>query len=397
MAQANWIAESNQQGAALGYAVASAGDANGDEIDDVIIGASSHRGRTGNGEGRVFVFFGSRAGLQLEPAWIWWEERHRLFLGRVVAGAGDLNGDGFDDVLAGTFGEQSSREDSRVSVFAGSSVGVLPNKRGEMPHRITARRVQPPPPPLWSQAWFWAVVGVTLTALAATGWHTLATMRLRRQLRIAEQEGMIERERTRIAQDLHDHLGSNLASITLLSEVARRDLLVPGKVEAHLSSLANTARSLTRELEEIVWAVNPRKDKLDQLVSFFSAYAEEFLRPTNLRCRLDFPDELAEQVVPAEVRHDLFLVFKEALTNVVKHAGATEVRIRLALEKGMLALTIEDDGCGFDLPAVRPERNGLENILSRIGKLGGHCQFSSQREKGTRVEVRVRLQPQLGI
>jgi signal transduction histidine kinase len=202
---------------------------------------------------------------------------------------------------------------------------------------------------------------------------------------------MIEQERVRIAQDLHDHLGSNLATITLLSEVARRDLHAPEQAEAHLRNITGTTRDLTRALEEIVWAVNPRKDRLDQLVCYFSAYAEEFLKPTDLRCRLDFPEDLPNLAIPSEIRHHLFLVFKEALTNIVKHSGASEVRIGLRMESLRLALLVEDNGCGFNPAAAPSGRNGLSNMRARIERMGGECDVISRPGQGTRVRVEVSL------
>jgi signal transduction histidine kinase len=391
LTELNWFVECNQSGSSLGQGASGAGDVNGDGFADIIIGAPSHRGRTRGGEGRAFVFHGTPAGLQTEPAWIMYEERPRLLFGRTAASAGDINCDGFSDVLVGTIMDRGVAEGGQVSVYAGSRNGVLPNLLGQMPHRIAARRFIPPAPPLWSYGWFWGAAGLVLVGMSAAAWHIVTTTRLRRQLRRAEQQRMIEQERLRIAQDLHDHLGSNLATITLLSEVARRDLDVPGRAQAHLTNITGTARDLTRALEEIVWAVNPRKNRLDQLVSYFSAYAEEFLKPTDLRCRLDFPDELPELVVPSEIRHELFLVFKEALTNVVKHAAAAEVRIRLSVEEHALSLTIDDNGRGFDSALVRPGRDGLTNMRSRVEKLGGRCDIASQPGGGTRVQVEVSL------
>jgi signal transduction histidine kinase len=234
-------------------------------------------------------------------------------------------------------------------------------------------------------------VVLLLAGTSAAGWHLVTTARLKRQLRVAEQARTLEHERLRIAQDLHDQLGANLTTITLLSEVARREASAPDKVEDHLRNISGTARDLTRALEEIVWAVNPRKDKLDQMVAYFSAYAEEFLKPTDLRCRLDFPDELPERVVPSEVRHPLFLILKEALTNIVKHAAASEVHISLDIADSKLRLAVEDNGSGFDPSQVRNGANGLANMRTRVAKHGGTCDVISQAGRGTRIQVEIAL------
>lgn len=387
---ADWFVESNQGGAGLGQGVGQAGDVNGDGFADVILGAPGYNGTYAD-EGRAFVFHGSRFGLRTNAAWAGRFSHPRLFLGRTVTTAGDVNRDGFDEALVCGPMDSAAAPGGVVRVYTRSPNGLPPFDADPDSHPIVAFRLTPPTPPLWAQSWFWGVGGLMLVGLSAIGWHLVTTTRLKRQLRRSEQARLLEQERLRIAQDLHDHLGSNLATITLLSEVARRDLRVPDKADAHLNHISGTARDLTRALEEIVWAVNPRKNKLDQLVAYFSAYAEEFLRTTELRCRLDFPDELPELVVASEIRHELFLVFKEALTNIVRHAAASEVRVRLTVTGLRLALTIEDDGLGFESSSVRPARNGLANMRSRVEKLGGQCHIHSEPGKGTRVHVEVGL------
>jgi signal transduction histidine kinase len=306
--------------------------------------------------------------------------------------AGDINADGFDDVIVGGLMDKTDPDGGMVALYMGSRTGLLPFGYDPGSHPISARRIEPAPQVWWTQAWFWAVATLILVAIGlVSAWHIVTTTRLRRQLRHSEQERTLERERLRIARDLHDQLGSNLTTITLLSEVARRDLSAPDKAVNHLANIMGTARELTRALDEIVWAVNPRKDRLDQLASYFSAYAEEFLRPTDLRYRIDFPEELPDRIIPSEVRHHLFLVLKEALTNVVKHAAASEIRIRLKTAQAGLELTIEDDGRGFDQAAPDTGRNGLRNNRRRVEEIGGACDIASQVSEGTRIRVTVRL------
>ena len=153
---------------------------------------------------------------------------------------------------------------------------------------------------------------------------------MRRKLEVIHRQQAIERERTRIAKDIHDHLGANLTRISLLSQSAHGELENPAQAAAQLERIYNTSRELTRSMDEIVWAVNPQHDTLDSLASYLGNFAQEYLVSINIRCRLDVPLHLPHWPITAETRHNVFLAFKEALHNVVKHSGANEVSVFLA-------------------------------------------------------------------
>ena len=153
-------------------------------------------------------------------------------------------------------------------------------------------------------------------------------------------------------------------------------------------------------MDEIVWAVNPRHDRLDSLASYLSRFAYEYLSVAEIRCRLDLPLHLPTLPVTAEVRHNLFLAFKEALHNIIKHAAASEVRVELKLEAAQLALQVADDGRGFDAatPANGPSAagriaggEGLANMRRRLAEIGGACEIRSEPGRGTTVTFTVPL------
>jgi signal transduction histidine kinase len=165
------------------------------------------------------------------------------------------------------------------------------------------------------------------------------------------------------------------------------------------------SRSLTRSLAEIVWAVNPRNDNLESFVTYACHFAEEFLRPTGVRCFLEVPEELPARELSTEIRHNLFMVVKEAVNNVAKHARASRVRIRIAVDSDRFKLMIEDNGCGFQVPSAtstskpasgrigRPSGNGLDNMRHRIESLGGEFQLHSAPGTGTRIEASLAFAP----
>ena len=233
--------------------------------------------------------------------------------------------------------------------------------------------------------WFRAAAGLAAVALVAGTVRYITTRRLRRRLERLEWQRVIEGDRGRIARDIHDDLGAGLTQITLLSELARRES--PHEMEAHLVQISDTARELTQAVDEIVWAVNPRQDTLDGLVNYICQFAQEYLTVAGILCRLDVPGHLPPLPLSADVRHNLFLAVKEALNNIVKHAQAREVRLRLIQEHGRLTFVIEDDGRGFDAPD--PNGQGLGNLANRLSAVGGQCSISSEPGRGTRVELNV--------
>jgi signal transduction histidine kinase len=240
-------------------------------------------------------------------------------------------------------------------------------------------------PFFWQTWWFrLSLIGVLVASVVAVVRY-VSFRRLRLQLRRLEQEAAVQKERTRIAKDLHDDLGAHLSQIAMLSELAQTDFNKPAQARGHLDLIFRTARSVTRSLDEIVWAVNPRNDSLDRFTAHLCTFAPEFLRAAGISCRLDVPMDLPTAPLPAKVRHHLYLGFKEALHNVVKHAGATEVWLRLKVSPRELTLVIEDNGRGFQRGAgAATGEDGLVNLGQRMSEIGGSFEQQSEPGRGTR-------------
>jgi signal transduction histidine kinase/ligand-binding sensor domain-containing protein len=244
-------------------------------------------------------------------------------------------------------------------------------------------------PRFWQTFWFHALA--TLAAIASvTGivWFFLRR-RMRFKLERIERQQALERERTRIAKDIHDHLGANLTRISLLSQSAHGELANPATAAAQLERIYDTSRELTRSMDEIVWAVNPQHDTLDSLASYLGNFAQEYLVSLQIRCRLDMPLHLPHWPITAEMRHNVFLAFKEALHNVIKHSGANAVSVSLASDNYGFHLAVRDNGKGFDPATVtpRPGRgNGLKNMRQRMEKIGGRCEIDSAPGRGAEIK-----------
>ena len=217
--------------------------------------------------------------------------------------------------------------------------------------------------------------------------------RMRRRLELVERQRDIERERTRIARDIHDDLGSHLTRISMISESARADSGNRVRTIQGLEQIYGIAHELTQSMDEIVWAVSPRHDTLESLAAYLEKFAQDWLAAAGIRCRIDMPMQFPEWHLTSEIRHNLFLACKEALHNVVKHSGTSEVYIRLVITEKTFRLSIEDNGCGFS-PEIHlhsqaesgPSHGyGLENMVRRLSAIGGNCDIQSQPGKGTKI------------
>ena len=250
-------------------------------------------------------------------------------------------------------------------------------------------------PYFWQTLWFRILAWILI--VAASGglvWFEMGR-RMRQKLERLEWQRAVEHERARIAHDIHDDLGAHLTRISMLSESARAELDNPERATAGLNQIYDTARDLTRAMDEIVWAVNPRHDTLEGLASYLEKFAQDLLAAAGIRCRLDMPMELPAWRLTADVRHNLFLAFKEALHNVVKHSAASETYIRLVAGATSFELVVEDNGRGFtpgagektasDVSHRLLSGNGLENMARRLAEIRGHCHIQSAPGQGTKV------------
>jgi len=203
-----------------------------------------------------------------------------------------------------------------------------------------------------------------------------------RERQRAEQERALEQERARIAQDLHDQLGSDITEISMLADRAKSH---GGDVRVEqLEQLGDRSRRMITALDEIVWAMNPAHDSLESLISYFCLFADRFLGLANISWRLESTPATVNYVVDSHKRHQLFLAFKEALTNIVRHSRATEVRVNILQENGELSFVIADNGQGLPQKDERTEEmSGVNNMRHRIEKLGGRFELGSESGRGT--------------
>lgn len=236
----------------------------------------------------------------------------------------------------------------------------------------------------WGTAWF------QITLLTICGLVTLFSLQLMAQLALQHKERwLLQQERTRIAREIHDDIGSRMTQLVLQGEVALCGLVEGSKPRQQVGQICDDARKLLATMDEILWAVNPQRDTLRDFTSYVCKYAEEFLKPTPIQCRFDVAAEAAPAVFNLPLRRSVFMAIKEALNNAVKYSEATELHLEIRWQDQRLVVVVQDNGRGFDLAAVNPERHGLTNLRQRMNELGGTCRVTSSPRHGCRVEFDV--------
>jgi ligand-binding sensor domain-containing protein/signal transduction histidine kinase len=239
----------------------------------------------------------------------------------------------------------------------------------------------------------WSFYGLCAVGLftGAAGVQAVRLRLQRKMLRLEQQEAL-QRERERIARDMHDDLGANLTRIAILSEVAKHQANNPEQVRTTAKTISDTARKVVDNISEIVWLTNPKNDTLDSLAGYLRAYAAEFFDLSPVACRLDFPDGVPQLPVSGDLRRDILLTFKEALNNAAKHAQAREINVtcRLTAQDPLgqrLTLKIADDGKGIDAAEINATNNGLRNMCERLSRRGGSVEVASGSGTGTCVTI----------
>lgn len=259
------------------------------------------------------------------------------------------------------------------------------------------------PTPIYFQDWALGFYGLTAIALVSGTVRMVSHRRLRVRLARLEQQQSLERERMRIARDMHDEMGSKLTKISFLSERAVVDAKSGEPLAEKIDSIAQTSRDLLKTMDEIVWVVNPHNDTLENLASYLAHYASEYFQSTAVECDVRLPREVPHYPLSSEARHNLFLAFEEALNNVLKHSGATRVKVELNTGARDFELKVIDNGKGFETvsPAAAKESprggrggNGLSNMRQRLAAIGGECLVSSKPAEGTAVTMRIPLNPE---
>jgi len=291
--------------------------------------------------------------------------------------------------LKGTF---CALDGDRLDSHEVNSFEILLNSPADV--QVLAR------PPWWTlNRLLFAIACLMLGLSIAFVWITVLRRQVERRTRqlgreISERERAekmraIEQERSRIARDLHDDLGSTLTEISMMATVRTGLNVGPEIANDRLREIAEKSRSMVSALDGLVWVVNSKNDTLSALIEYLASYAEEFLGKAQVGCRIELPKEYGDRVVSAEIRQEVMLAVREALNNAVKHGQPTEARLRITITGDNLEILVQDDGAGFDPEKVK--RNGLGNLEQRMSKLNGSCRVESSPTCGTSIILKLIL------
>jgi signal transduction histidine kinase len=234
-------------------------------------------------------------------------------------------------------------------------------------------------PPFWRTTWFYILCALALGAVL----YGIYRYRIRQLVKL-------QQVRNRIATDLHDDIGSSLTNISLLAELGNKNITEPQQAKLFISRISEEAISSGQALDDIVWSINARNDSLEQVSARMRRYAAEVFDGADIGYSLQMEEQFATCKLDIEQRRELFLIFKEAINNIYKHAKATRVDINLYIRKGWLYLQVTDNGIGFDTTTIT-HRNGIKNMQHRIANRKGAFTIQSETGKGTSIQVSMPL------
>ena len=240
-------------------------------------------------------------------------------------------------------------------------------------------------PFFWQTWWFRITVLLGFTGIAVGIMHLILSHRMGLRMQALERQAALDKERARIARDIHDDAGGHLTKIVLLSELTLQNSVTHEKVVERAKQTADAAREVLKSLDETIWAINPRNDNLRELIEYISQAAVTFLQAAGVRCRVELPSDIPDRNISAEMRHNLFLAVKEALTNIGRHAQATEAWLRVRVDAESLCVILEDNGQGFEREPDNGSADGLRNMRHRLEETGGRFGVHSLPGAGTKI------------
>ena len=244
-------------------------------------------------------------------------------------------------------------------------------------------------PPFWLTWWFLGLLLFAILILFFFIVRYISQRNLREKILRLEKEQAVEKERNRIARDMHDDLGSGLTKIAILSEVAKTQLQQKDEAAIQLEKISFSSRELVDNLQDIIWVLNPKNDSLESLAVYIREYTLKFFDASQLTVHFDYPQQMPAHKLSEEQRRNIFLVIKETLNNIAKHAEAESITVSLLANKDALEVSIKDDGRGFDRLSVRPFANGLSNMKNRVEQIGGVYEIISCPRQGSETKLSI--------
>ena len=213
----------------------------------------------------------------------------------------------------------------------------------------------------------------------------ISQFKAKRKLQLLEKQIAVDAERNRISADMHDEIGSGITHIALLSELIQVQHKNEKEIKKDVQIISSSARGLVQTMGEIIWALNPQNDTLENLLAYIREKSQLYFEPFDMQLLICFPDEVPLVKLTNEKRRNLYLVTKELLNNAMKHSGATTVSLHVDFNQNKYRFHITDNGIGMNENNIKPHNNGVRNLKKRMQEIGGTIEWSST-EKGTSVK-----------
>jgi signal transduction histidine kinase len=394
----SWIAEGNHPHALFGQSVSSAFDVNGDGFDDIIVGIPEATDGQET-EGAAACYYGARSGLPRFPNGILEGDHTHEHFGSFIRSAGDINGDGFADVLILGPGYEDltaagALKVGRILISFGSPDG-LPFRHQwslEKPALIGIQERIDVYHRKFGSVIYWGPSSIAVLALISGFLFIQAKLRTRIRRLSEENRALVQAdERSRIARDIHDHLGANLAQLAVWSELAKKGE-IDETFSRHLTRIADLAQTAASDVSRLAWILGESSAYLEDFLAHLGQTVINDLEAASIECRIELPPAMPRQEVSYEVRLQVASVLKEAITNVLKHARATKVTFRATVDEKHLRIALIDNGGGIIQPAGLSIGNGIRNMEQRIASIGGVFNISSVT-LGTSVQIQMPWQP----
>lgn len=288
--------------------------------------------------------------------------------------------------------EGTSRWEKRTEAAAGWPTATVMGPLGGQPWWTQPVQVNKMPALQPIKVRFWQTGWFQITLLCVCGLVILISLRLMAQLTLHRKERwLLQQERARIARDIHDDIGARMTQLVLHGELAQSGLRDGSEEQLHLVQICEEARGLLSTMDEILWAVNPKRDTLRDFAAYVCNYAQGFLKSTPIQCLFEMDPEMSAADFTLPLRRSLLMAIKETLNNAVKHSAATELHLKIQWQGQRLIVVVQDNGRGFDPAMVKTERHGMTSMAQRMAELGGSCHVTSRPGQGCRVEFSIPL------
>ena len=243
------------------------------------------------------------------------------------------------------------------------------------------------PKPYYQQFWFYALIALVIILVILLIWKFNQTRKIKEQLAILAVQQALDKERKRIAGDIHDEIGSGISRIALLTQVLKQQVK-DENLHGNLDKLKSISQDLGGQLNEMIWSVNPEQDKLDRLLGYIRYYVVELLEENKIEVEIDFPEVVNNKNILPDFRMHLFYITKESVNNALKYSGTNKMKLHFTIdERDRFFYSIKDFGKGFDQNNVRAFSNGLSSLKNRANAIGCELEIVTELEKGTEIRL----------